>query len=160
MELTEYISKSILNIEKKIDRAKNKSINDTFDFNILKRIDISFIDADFNDKKILDFIRLHKTNMKTKIQCSEIENNIEYNVESERHDYCHTSTWITDVVNNLEYSYYEIKDKCDIDIMMVINEAIKIAEISKNKDDLKMLNNFIGLIISKKIDNRKIINGR
>lgn len=156
MTLTEYISLSISNIEKKIDRAKNKTINDKVDFNILRRIDICLLNADINEDEILSFFKKYKVDKNTKLLCTEIENNMEYEVESERHDYCHTSTWITDIVHNFYYSYYEVKNKNEIDYLMIISEAINIAKIKKDEESLKILYDFSNLIRNKKIPNDNI----
>lgn len=156
MTLTEYILLSISNIEKKIDRAKNKTIKDKVDFNILRRIDVSLLDADINENDILSFLENYKIDKNTKLQCSEIEDDMEYEVQSEQHDYYHRSTWITDIVHNFYYSYYEVKTKDEIDYLMIITEAINIAKIKKDEEYLKILYDFSNLIRNKKIPNDNI----
>jgi len=156
MELTEYIAISISNIEKKIYRAKSKNIEYDFDMNILKRKDICIDNVDLNSKKVIDYLKLYQIHRATKIKCSDIENDMDYEVETEQHDYCHSSTWITDIVDNYVYSFYDIKKKEDIDLLMVLKESVKIAERKKQEDDLKMIYNFIRLISSKKIENRNM----
>jgi hypothetical protein len=156
MTLTEYISQSISNIEKRIDRAKNKTISDKVDFNILRRIDVSLLDADINEDDILSFLGKYKIDKNTKLQCSEIKDDMEYEVQSEQHDYYHSSTWITDIVHNFYYSYYEVKTKDEIDYLMIITEAINIAKIKKDEDYLNILCDFVNLIRHKKIPNNNV----
>lgn len=149
MELSEYINLALKNIEKRIDRAQHKNTN--IDGSILKRIDMCCVNVDINSLDFSIFLRRHKNDLKKQIQCSGIDNDMEYNVEHEQHDYCHRSTWITDVVNNFYYCYYVLKTKDEISYSMLIYEAITIAKIKKDDDGLYILYQFEKLIRNKKM---------
>jgi hypothetical protein len=149
VELSEYIHVAIKNIHKRIDRGKHKHTN--INKSILKRIDMYCKNGDINSLDFLNFLCRHKDDLKNKIECSDIDNDLEYNVESEQHDYCHRSTWITDIINNFYYSYYVLKEKNEITYSMLIYEAISIARIKKDDDGLYFLHQFEKLIRSKKM---------